>query len=101
MRALLLLLVPLFMLACSPPYGRQSCSADSECPMGQFCPSNKADPKYTCDVKPDAGTDVKVSALCQKACASDADCNGLGLKKPKCVTLVCAAGAQTCVDFPF
>lgn len=90
-------------LACAPPYGRQGCEADSECPSGQFCPSSKASANYSCDLPDrDAGADVvSTKAICAKACATDDDCADLGLKKPKCVTLQCAGGGKTCTDYPF
>lgn len=79
-------------VGCSQPYGRQSCKTSKDCGSGQFCPPLCA---------PDAGPGVvDQSAICAQACSVDDDCANLGLKKPKCVTDLCAGG-KTCADVPF
>lgn len=85
-------LLAVLLAACAPKYGQQACKADSECPTGEFC-------ALGCAAGIDAGAGHTVSALCQKACTTDADCSSLGLKKPLCAKSTCSA--DSCVDNPF
>lgn len=91
----LALFASLMLVACTPPYGRQSCKTNVDCTGdGQECGSS-------CEL-PDAGPGKTVSHLCSLPCTQDADCNNLGLKKPKCVQDACLGGGRSaCVDFPF
>ncbi len=42
---------------------------------------------------------VTTSGLCRQTCASDRECNDLGLKKPTCGGDTC--GSKFCIDNPF
>ena len=89
-------LVGFFLVAavgCSPVYGRETCTTTAQCSSGLVCAN-------TCDIG-DAGPGTTRSFLCQKVCATDAECAGLGLKKPVCGKNACASGSKTCVDNPF
>lgn len=91
MRRTLLLLGVVLASGCAQPYGYQDCKTDKDCVTGQYCPALCAH---------DAGANVDQSALCAKACSTDADCASLGLKKPACATDLCS-GTKSCVDSPF
>ena len=87
----LLTVVALLAVACSPPYGRQSCTKPADCGSPQTC--------QLCSATGDAGAGTTVSGLCSLGCTVDADCSALGLKKPKCAKNTC--GESFCIDSPF
>lgn len=91
MTRLLLLTFSLWLTACSAPYGGQSCNKSTECTSPQVC--------NLCNTRGDAGMGVTTSGLCRQTCASDRECNDLGLKKPTCGGDTC--GSKFCIDNPF
>src|SRR5690348_7847858 len=93
MRTKLWLVVAVSLFGCGKhyPHDPVPCTSDSDCATG-----NKCLPEWT---RPDGGGCLSTSKVCQKPCASDADCSFCGLFSACAVESCDTTGPKACSTF--